>query len=456
MASPNDKNQDVRRPPQDVEAEISALGSLMLDKDAIYRVVDYLSVRDFYKPGHQDIYSAMLDLSSKREPIDVLSVTSRLRELGKLDEIGGSAYLTTLVNSVPTASHVDHYASIVRRKRLLRDLIDASHHIAQLGYNEAENVEQLLDEAEQKIFGIAKDSLRQEFVAVKDALEDTWERIEKIHNNKGSLRGVTTGFPDLDEILGGLQRTDFVVLASRPSLGKTSLALGFARNAARAKHPVAFFSLEMSREDLMDRLIAAEAGVDIWRLRTGHLRSEGEDNDFVRLQDAMAKLSDLPLFMDDSGAPTVMELRAKARRLQAERRLDLVIVDYLQLIRGSGRAENRVQEVSELSRTLKAMAKELNVPVLALSQLSRGIENRPSSEPKLSDLRESGSIEQDADVVMFIHREDRIKENTDKKNIAEIRILKHRNGPIGKVELYFHEETSSFRSVAKHLNDQFI
>ena len=455
MPSFSEKNQDVRKPPQDVEAEISALGSLMLDKEAIYRIVDYLSTKDFYKPAHQAIYSSILDLAGRQEPIDVLSVTSRLRELGKLEDIGGSTYLATLVNSVPTASHVDHYASIVRRKRLLRDLIDASHHIAQLGYNEAENVELLLDEAEQRIFSIAKDSLKQDFFVVKDALEAAWERIEKIHHDRDSLRGITTGFPDLDQILGGLQRSNLVILAARPSLGKTSLALDFARNAARQKHPVGFFSLEMSREELVDRLIAAEAGVDLWRLRTGHLRSDGEDNDFVRLQDAMAKLSDLPLFLDDTASPTVMELRAKARRLQAEHKLDLVVVDYLQLIHGHGSPESRVQEVSEITRSLKAMAKELNVPVLAISQLSRGVEMRPSSIPKLSDLRESGSIEQDADVVMFIYREDRVRENTDRKNIAEIQIAKHRNGPQGKIELYFHEETSSFRSIAKHLNDQF-
>ncbi len=442
-----------RKPPQDLEAEISVLGSLMLDKEAIYRVVDYLSVKDFYKPVHQDIYGAMLDLCNRREPLDVLSATSRLRELGKLEEIGGSSYLATLINSVPTASHVEHYASIVRRKRLLRDLIDASHHIAQLGYNEAGDVEQLLDEAEQRIFGITKDSLRQEFLAIRDALEEAWERIERIHHERDTLRGVTTGFSDLDQILGGLQRSDLVVLAARPSLGKTSLALDIARNAAHKSHPVGFFSLEMSREQLIDRLIAAEAGVDLWRLRTGHLRSEGENNDFSLLQSAMAKLSGIPVYLDDSPSPTVMELRAKARRLQAEKKLDLVVVDYLQLIKGHGSPESRVQEVSEISRSLKAMAKELNIPVLAISQLSRGVEMRPSSVPKLSDLRESGSIEQDADVVMFIYREDKVRENSDRKNIAEIRVEKHRNGPTGKIELFFHEETSSFRSMAKHYEE---
>lgn len=443
---------DPRIPPQNVEAEMSALGSLMLDKDAIYRVMDALVPQDFYKPAHCEIYEAMLDLMKRNDPIDVVSVTTRLREKEKLEGIGGSAYLASLVNTVPTASHVAHYAAIVRRKRLLRDLIDASHHIAQLGYQESDDVERLVDEAEQKIFGISKDSLRQKFFAVKDALEEAWERIELIHRDRNVLRGITTGFPDLDSILGGLQRSDFVVLAARPSLGKTSLALDIARNTALAGNPVGLFSLEMSREQLIDRLLSAEANVDLWRLRTGHLHSDGEDNDFARVRNAMNTLSACPIFIDDSPSPSIMEIRAKARRLQAEHKLNLVIIDYLQLIQGTNN-ESRVQEVSEISRCMKALAKELNIPVLALSQLSRGVEMRPSSVPKLSDLRESGSIEQDADVVMFIYREDKVKENSDKKNIAEIRIEKHRNGPTGKIELYFHEETASFRSIAKHFEN---
>ncbi|TSC76676.1 MAG: replicative DNA helicase [Parcubacteria group bacterium Gr01-1014_33] len=440
-------------PPNDVEAEISALGSLMLDKDAIFRVADALLPYDFYQPKHKEIFEAMSDLFSHREPIDILSVTSRLREKGKLDEIGGSAYLTTLVNSVPTASHVEHYCSIVRKKRLLRDLIDASSHIAQLGYREADNVEELIDEAEQRIFGVAKDSLRQEFLRVREALEEAWERIERIHRNRDTLRGVPTGFEDLDNLLGGLQKSDLVVLAARPSLGKTSLALDIARNAALLGHPVGLFSLEMSRDQLIDRLIASQGGIDLWRLRTGHLRADGADNDFTRIQRAMATLSDAPLFIDDSASPTVVELRAKARRLQTEHKLALVIIDYLQLIRGHHNIESRVQEVSEISRALKAMAKELNIPVLAISQLSRGVEMRPSSIPKLSDLRESGSIEQDSDVVIFIYREDKAKENSDRKNIAEIRIEKHRNGPTGKLELFFQEESATFRSIAKHFEE---
>ncbi|MEK7074650.1 MAG: replicative DNA helicase, partial [Patescibacteria group bacterium] len=431
----------------------SVLGSLMLDKDAIYGVVDVLSGKDFYKPLHKEIYEAMLDLYTSREPIDVLSVTNRLRERKSLAEIGGSAYVTSLVNTVPTASNVAHYASIVRKKRLLRDLIEASHHIAQLGYRESEEVEMLIDEAEQKIFSIAKDSLHQEFFLVKDALESAWERIERLHKGDGALRGVRTGFKDLDNILSGLQKSDLVILAARPSLGKTSLALNIARNVAvDEKKAVGVFSLEMSREQLIDRLIASEAGIDSWRLRTGKLRGEGPDNDFTRIRDAMGVLSSAPLFIDDTSSPTTMELRAKARRLQAEHDVGLIIIDYLQLIRGHGSTENRVQEVSEISRNLKGMAKELNVPVLALSQLSRGIEMRgPAAKPKLSDLRESGSIEQDADVVMFIYREDKVKEDSDKKNIASIMIEKHRNGPTGSADLYFHEESTTFRNMEKHL-----
>ncbi len=451
MAGVEKINGGIRIPPQDIEAEVSTLGSLMLDKDAIVRVADALAAHDFYKPLHREIYEAMLDLFNRREPVDVLSVTSRLREKSKLEEIGGASYLATLVNAVPTASHVEHYASIVRRKRLLRDLIGASAHIAQLGYKEAEDVEQLIDEAEQKIFGIAKDYLRQEFLPVAEALEEAWERIERLHKGDGALRGVTTGFPDLDNYLGGLQKSDLIILAARPSLGKTSLALNIARNVAvEEKKSVGIFSLEMSREQVIDRLIASEASVDLWRLRTGRLREEGPENDFARVRDAMESLSQASLFIDDSPSPTAMELRAKSRRLQARHDLGLIVVDYLQLIRSSNNAESRVQEVSEISRALKGLAKELNVPVLAVSQLSRGVEMRPRGVPKLSDLRDSGTIEQDSDVVMFIYREDKARESSEKKNIAEILIEKHRNGPTGKVELYFHEESASFRSLEKH------
>lgn len=457
MASKDSASSRLRIPPQNIEAEVSALGSLMLDPDAIYKVADALLPRDFYKPAHHDIYEVMLELVAKREPIDVLSVTNRLREKGMLESIGGASYLTTLVNAVPTASNVAHYAAIVRKKRMLRDLIEASHHIGELGFKEEHDIEELLDEAEQRIFGIAKDSLTQEFFAVSDALEAAWERIDALHKGDGRLRGVATGFADLDSYLSGLQNSDLIVLAARPSLGKTSLALNIAKNVSLLEQKsVAVFSLEMSREQLVDRLIASEANVDLWRLRTGRLRSDGDSDDFTRIRDAMATLSRAPIYLDDTPSPTVLELRAKARRLQANHPLGLVVVDYLQLIKGTqSRVESRVQEVSEISRGLKSLAKELNVPVLALSQLSRGVEARHPSIPKLSDLRESGSIEQDADIVMFIYREDRDRQNTERKNIADILIEKHRNGPTGKVELYFHEETASFRSFDKRQGDPF-
>lgn len=438
-------------PPQSIDAEMSVLGALMLDREAIYRVADILSVRDFYKPAHQLIYECMLDLFKRNEPLDVLSVSTRLREKGILEDIGGSSYLTSLVNLVPTASHVFHYAKITNKKRVLRDLIDASYHIAELGYKEEDAVEDLLDQAEQRVFAISQSSLQQEFHSVKDALDDAWERIDKLHKGDGAMRGVPTGFPGLDNITSGLQKSDLIILASRPSLGKTSLALDIARHAAtKAKVCVGLFSLEMSREQVVDRLIAAQAGIDLWRLRNGRLSSEGDDNDFVRIRDAMEELSQAPIFIDDAAMPTVMQIRTMSRRLQAERGLDLIIVDYLQLIKGHDRAENRVQEVTEISRSLKALAKELNVPVLALSQLSRAVESRTDARPKLSDLRESGSLEQDADLVMFIYREDKAKKNSERRSIADILIEKHRNGPVGNTELFFVEEQASFRSMAKH------
>lgn len=453
IPSPISSNiQEGRMPPQSVDAEMSVLGSLMLDPEAIYRVADILSVRDFYKPLHQIIYEAMLELFQRKEPIDILSASTRLREKGVLEDIGGSSYLTSLVNLVPTASHAAHYAAIVHKKRVLRDLIDASYHIAELGYKEEAGIDELLDQAEQRIFSISQTSLQQDFFAVKDALDEAWERIDKIHKEGDALRGVTTGFPDLDNLVGGLQKSDLIILAARPSLGKTSLALDIARNAAlKGNAAVGIFSLEMSRDQLVDRLIAAQAKINLSKLRTGRLSSEGDDNDFVRIRDAMEELSRAAIFIDDAAMPSVMQIRAMARRLQAEQgKLDLLVIDYLQLIRGAGYADNRVQEVSEISRSLKALAKELNVPVLAISQLSRAVEMRTSAKPKLSDLRESGSIEQDADLVMFIYREDKSKENSDRKNIAEIMIEKHRNGPTGIIELFFNQEQTSFRSVTKH------
>jgi len=439
-------------PPQALEAEESVLGALMMDKDAIIRVADILEADDFYKPAHKNIYGAMIYLYEKSEPIDVLSLANRLKETGHLESIGGHSYLTQLISSVPTAGHVVHYAQIVHHKKILRDLLSASYEIARLGWQENQDIEKTLDEAEKRIFAISQRSLKQEFLPIKLALEDAFERIDRLHKGDGVLRGVATGFADLDNYLAGLQKSDLVVLAARPSLGKTALAMDIARNVAvKEKLAVGIFSLEMSKEQLVDRLLASQANVDLWRLRTGRLSMEGEDSDMARIQEAMGILAEAPIFIDDAASSSVIQMRTMARRLQAEHSLGLIIVDYLQLMEGrNGAQENRVQEISEISRSLKNLARELNVPVLAISQLSRAVEARNPQIPKLSDLRESGSIEQDADVVLFIYREDREKPNTEKKNIAELHIAKHRNGPVGKVDLYFNEREVSFKNLEKN------
>jgi len=439
-----------RLPPQNIEAEQSVLGCLMLDKEAIIRVADILKPNDFYRGVHNQIYSVMLELYEKGEPIDLLSLTNRLEDKKELEDIGGVSYLTNLVNSVPTAAHVVHYAKIVQRKKTLRDLIEAAYQINQLGYQETEDVENLVDMAEQKIFSIAQKSLTQTFIPVKAALEEAFERIDKLHRGDGSLRGIPTGFPDLDNYLAGFQKADLIILASRPSLGKTSLALDLARHVAiKAGLPVGFFSLEMSKEQLVDRLLCAQAGVDSWRMRTGRLSDQGTDNDFSRIQQGMDELSTAPIFIDDAASPTVLQMRTMARRLQAEHNLGLIVIDYLQLITPRNYGDSPVQQVTEISRSLKALAKELNLPVLAISQLSRAVESRSPSIPKLSDLRESGSIEQDADVVLFIYREDKDRTNSERKNIADIIIAKHRNGPTGKIELFFNESQASFKNLEK-------
>ena len=437
-------------PPQNIEAEKSLLGSLMLDKNAILKVIDFLQPRDFYKRIHQEIYSAMQSLFEKSEPIDLLSVSARLKENNKLEEIGGNSYLTELINTVPTAVHALNYAQIVQKKRILRDLIEASHEIGLMGYQETEDVDQLLDQAEKSIFSIAQKSLTQQFIKVKDMLEEAFERIDLLSKHEKGLRGTPTGFINLDNMLSGLQKADLIVLASRPSLGKSSLALDIARNCAiKTKMPVGIFSLEMSKDQIVDRLISAQAGVDMWKLRTGRLSSDETDNDFNRIQQALNVLSEAPIYIDDAAMSNVLQMRAMARRLQAERGLGLLIIDYLQLIEPRNIQASMVQQMTEVSRSLKALARELNVPVLALSQLSRAVEQRMPQIPRLSDLRETGAIEQDADVVLFIHREDKYRENTDKKSIADIIIAKHRNGPIGQIELYFDEPRASFRNLEK-------
>ncbi len=418
----------------------------MLDSAAAYIAGDLLTPDDFYSEKHRIIYKAMLDLYEKKEPIDILSVSSRLKEKKQLKNTGGRVYLTEMINTVPNASNAKHYAEIVHKKRILRELIESSNHISQLGYDEERDVDELLDEAEKKIFGITKNSLKQKFTTVKSALEDAWERIDRIHKSKGELRGIPTGFPALDSQLAGLQKSDLIILAARPSMGKTAFALDIARNVAVKQNiPVGIFSLEMSSQSLVDRLLVSEARVDSWKLRTGRLSS---DEEFARISNALGKLSKAPIFIDDESSNNIMQMRSMARRLQAEHGLGLIIVDYLQLMAPRQRTDNMVQQMTEISRSLKGLAKELDVPVLAVSQLSRALESRPNKKPKLHDLRDSGSIEQDADVVMFIYRDDKYKDHQDESdNMAEILIEKHRNGPTGFVKLYFDPKMVSFSSI---------
>ena len=439
------KETSGRIPPHNEEAEVSVLGAILLEKDAIVKVADILIEDDFYSDAHAKIYGTMLELFEHRQPIDLVTLTNKLTEKKLLDTVGGAGYISTLVNSVPSAANIIHYAKIIADKAILRRLIESSNDITSLAYNEKEDTSRVLDEAEQKIFKVAEKHLKGKFIPIKNILEESFERIDELHKDKEKLRGVPTGFKALDNVLAGLQSSDLIVIAARPSVGKTSLALNIAEHVAGNEGiSVALFSLEMSKEQIVDRLLASEAKIDSWRLRTGNL----DDSDFPKIGKAMATLSEAPFFIDDSPLINVLEMRTKARRLQAEKGLGLIIVDYLQLMQGRS-SENRVQEISEISRSLKGLARELNVPILALSQLSRQVESRPDKRPILSDLRESGSIEQDADVVMFIYRDELYNSETEKKGIAEIIIRKHRNGPIGKIELFFKQEQTAFRSLDK-------
>ena len=433
-------------PPQNTEAEQSLLGCLMLDKDAIVKIIDFIKAEDFYKSNHSEIFQAMADLYERSDPIDILSVSARLKEKNKLEDLGGSAYLSSLINSVPTATHVYNYAKIVRQKKILRDLISASEEIGLSAFDESEEVDILLDKAEKIVFNIGQRALTQTFIPIKEILPETFERLDMLSKHQGGLRGVPTGFKDLDNRLAGLQKSDLIILASRPAMGKSSLALDIARNVAIfTNQPVGLFSLEMSKDQLADRLISSVANIDSWHLRTGRLQND----DYSRIQHAMGILSETPIYIDDAGSVNILQMRAMARRLQANKGLALIIVDYLQLMQPMNRFASPVQQVSENSRALKILAKELNVPVLVLSQLSRAVESRVPQIPRLSDLRESGAIEQDADVVMFIYREDVYNENSLKQGQAQILIEKHRNGPVGSIDLYFDKERVSFRNLDK-------
>ena len=430
--------------PANIEAEEAVLGSLMIDPDATIKVGSSLRGDDFYVARHQWIYQAMADLHERREPVDFVTVCDELERQERLSEVGGRAFIAGLINAVPSAIYVEHYANIVERQAVLRRLISAAGQIAALAYDESHDAREVVDQAEHIIYSIAERQIERDLRPIKQVMHEMMDRLEYLHRHQGEFLGIPTGFTLLDKLLGGLQKSDLVIVAARPGVGKTSLALNIAHNAAKkfGRH-VAIFSLEMSAEQLGQRLLSLEAGVDSQHLRLGNVA----EDEWPILTEAAGILASTGIYIDDTPALSPMEIRTKARRLHAEHGLDLIIVDYMQLMQGEKRTENRVQEISYISRSLKALARELNLPLLALSQLSRAVESRQDKIPILSDLRESGSIEQDADVVMFVYREDMYIEDSERKNIAEIIIAKHRNGPVGKIDLYFRKELTQFLEV---------
>lgn len=440
--------ESLRVPPQDIEMEKALLGALLINQNAMYEIADIVSVASFYTGKHRIIFDAMLALYGKGEPIDAVTLAGKLKERKELQSIGGAAYLTELTGAAASPGSARHYAHAVQNKFVLRSLIEAAQKIGELGFSEERDIEEVIDEAQQAVFSVAQAPMLRAFKELKEELKPAMERAEHLQKHEDVLRGVPSGFPALDNLLAGFQKSDLVILAARPSMGKTALALDIARQTA-VKHgtSVGIFSLEMSSDQLVDRMLAAQAGVNAWKLRTGKVRT---DEEFERIQEALGVLSDAPVYIDDKPSTTVLTMRSAARRLKLEKGLGLVIVDYLQLITPSNaRADtSMVQQVTEISRALKGMARELEVPVIALSQLSRAVEQR-RGRPRLSDLRDSGSIEQDADVVMFIHRDDKMNDSSDRPGVAEILVEKHRNGPVGKVELRFDEEKTTFRSIDK-------
>jgi len=430
----------LKLPPQNIEVEESVLGALLIDKDAIVKVAEFLESRHFYRDTNGLIYRAILDLYGRREPSDLVTVGNELKQKKLLKKIGGSSFLSSLVNKVPTAANIEHYAQIVKDSFTRRELISKAAEISNLCFDSDKNTKELLDQAEQNIFQISQEHVRRDFVPLKGVLADSFDRLDELHRKAGSLRGVPTGFRSLDNRLAGLQDSNLIIVAGRPSEGKTSLAVNIGQFVAvRHKIPVGFFSLEQSKEQLVDRMLSAQADVDAWRITTARL----EEDDFDRLGQAMGELAEAPFYIDDTPAMSVLEMRTKARRLQIEKGLRLLIVDYLQLAHAQTR-ESRVQEVSEISRSLKDLARELRIPILVLSQLSRAIESRTSRQPQLSDLRESGSIEQDADIVMFLYRPD-----PDQREQVKLLIAKHRNGPTGEIDLLFRGEKTRFYEIEK-------
>jgi replicative DNA helicase len=438
MSRYSKQNQNLHVPPHDLEAEKSVLGSLLIDKDAIVKIVEFLRPQHFYRDSHQQIYTAIMVLYEKREPADLITIPAELKRMGQLENVGGVTYLTELVNSVPTAANIEAYAKLIKNSAVRRSLISAAAQIGEIAFEDDE-IDSLLDRSEQLLYSVSQNIVYQDFVPIKDTLEVTFERLDELSKNRGSLRGVPTGLKSLDRILSGLQKENLIVLAARPSVGKTSLALNIIQHAAVDKRiGVAMFSLEMGREMLVDRLISAQAGIDGWRISTGNL----DEEDFEKYGVAAGELAEAPIYIDDTPGISVLEMRTKARRLMLENKVSLIVVDYMQLIRAPD-AESRVQEVSKISQALKNLARELKVPVLAISQLSRAVEQRGGDKkPQLSDLRDSGSIEQDADVVMFLWRP-----NDDDRQNAKLNLAKHRNGPTGEFDLFFKTEFTKFYEV---------
>ncbi len=437
-------------PPHNLEAEKSTLGSLLVDKNSIVRISDFLKAEDFYHDAHRIIYQSISELYDKRIPIDLVTLTNLLEDKKELKLIGGASYLALLANEVPTATHIFQYATIVKEKAVLRKLIIAGDQIKGFGYQQNEDIEELIDNAEKTLFNVSQTHVSDKFVHIKDVLNKTYEKISDLHDpeSKDKYRGISTGFGSLDRILSGLQPADLVILAARPSMGKTALALNIGQNIAKQGKAVGLISLEMSKEQLVERMFCSLLGVDSWKMRTGKLT----DNDFSKIGTVMDELNSMKIFIDDSLGNSIAELKAKARRLKVEQGLDMLVIDYLQLMSGgkNNYGNNRVQEISEISRSLKALARDLSIPILALSQLSRAVEMRPVKIPQLSDLRESGAIEQDADVVLMMYREDYYEEDSDKKGVTDIYIRKHRNGPIGHVEMMFKKEQLKFIDIEKN------
>ncbi len=452
MSKATTKTSSAKIPPHNLDAEMSLLGAVLIDEEVLADVSDKLKADDFYDKRHMTVYAAMMRLFEKHRPVDLLTLSDELKRKDDLETVGGSSYLTELTNYVPTSANATTYAEMITQRAVRRRLIKASADIAELGYNEDTNTQELLERAESQIFSVSDTSLKQDIVSLEQILTESFDRMEELHRDRGKLRGLRTGWRDLDNLTAGLQRSDLVVVAARPAMGKTTFVTNLAYNVAtKENQAVLFFSLEMSKEQLVDRMLADASGVEAWNIRTGNL----SDDDFEKLSHAMGEMAEAPIFIDDTPGLTILEMRTKARRQAHVQPLGLVIVDYLQLMQGSGRSNdgNRVQEVSEISRGLKLIARELNVPVVALSQLSRSVESRHPQIPQLADLRESGSIEQDADIVAFIYREAYYNPETDRQNITDLIIAKHRNGPTNKIELYFHPERLKFMSLDKQHSD---